>query len=84
LIDDPPDSSGSLKWDAFLAAVVERECLRRDVETPRWVDDPSRFLQPFWYLSKNPALHEWERSTAPAAFVRHGILAAAEEVASVE
>jgi transcriptional regulator with XRE-family HTH domain len=83
LINEPPSSSGSSRWDAFIAAVVEEECARRGAVTPRWVNDPSRFLKPFWYLSKNPALHDWEFATAPAAFVRHGVLAATEELASV-
>jgi transcriptional regulator with XRE-family HTH domain len=83
LIDDPPSPSGSAPWDAFLAAAVEEECARRNVATPRWVNSPARFLKPFWYLSKNPRLHDWEFTTAPAAFVRHGVLAAADELASV-
>lgn len=82
LIDNPPSLTGSERWDAFLAAIVEEECARRDVATPRWVNDKSRFLKPFWFFSKNKGLHEWEFTTAPAAFVRHGIFAAAEELAS--
>jgi transcriptional regulator with XRE-family HTH domain len=83
LIDEPPSLSGSSRWDAFLAAVVEDECARRSVSTPRWVNDPARVLKPFWYLSNNPALHDWEFTTVPAAFMRHGVLVAAEELASV-
>jgi hypothetical protein len=83
LIDEPPSLTGSPRWDAFLAAVVEDECGRRSAATPRWVNNPARFLKPFWYLSKNPALHDWEFATAPAAFIRHGVLVAAEELASV-
>jgi transcriptional regulator with XRE-family HTH domain len=83
LIEDPPNLTGNAQWDAFLAAVVEEECVRRDVPTPRWVNDGARFLKPFWYLSKNNGLHEWEFTTAPAAFVRHWIFVAAEELASV-
>ena len=83
LIDEPPSLCGSSQWDAFLAAVVEDECARRNVPTPRWVNDPARVLKPFWYLSKNPSLHDWEFVTAPAAFVRHGVLVAAEELASI-
>jgi transcriptional regulator with XRE-family HTH domain len=83
LIDEPPNPSGSTRWDAFLAAVVEEECARRDIPVPHWVNDPDRFLKPFWYLSENPALHDWEFATAPASYVRHGVLVAAEELASV-
>ncbi len=51
--------------------------------SPRWTNDRRRFAKPFWYLSENPALHQWELATAPAAFVRHGVLAAADELESV-
>jgi transcriptional regulator with XRE-family HTH domain len=83
LIYEPPSHSGSARWDAFLAAVVDEECARRDIPAPRWVNDPDRFLKPFWYLSQNPSLHDWEFETAPAPYVRHGVLVAAEELASL-
>lgn len=83
LVVDPPCLVGAPRWDAFLAATVEEECARRDLAPPRWVNDPHRFVKPFWFLSENPALHQWEFETSPAAFVRHGIFAAAEELASV-
>lgn len=83
LIGDPPDRIGDERWDAFLAAVVEDVCASRDVTPPRWVNAPEKFLKPFWFLSENRRLHDWEFETAPAAFVRHGILAAAEELESV-
>jgi len=83
LVIDPPSLIGDPRWDAFLAATVEEECARRDLAPPRWVNDHHRFVKPFWFLSANPALHQWEFETAPAAFVRHGIFAAADELASV-
>jgi transcriptional regulator with XRE-family HTH domain len=83
LIVDPPNLVGDSRWDAFLAAAVEEECARRNIPTPRWVNDSGRFVKPFWHLSENPKLHHWEFATAPAAFVRHGVLVAAEELASV-
>ena len=66
-----------------LKRLVEDECARKDVLPPRWTEDRRRFVKPFWYLSENPALHQWELETAPAAFVRHGVLAAADELESV-
>lgn len=82
LVEAPPGSSGETRWDAFIAAVVEDESATRDVAPPRWTDDKSRFANPPWYLSDNVALHPWELATAPAAFVRHGVLAAREELES--
>ena len=83
LIGDPPILVGDPRWDAFLAATVEDECARRSEPTPRWVNEAARFVKPFWHLSENPSLHQWEFATAPAAFVRHGVLVAEEELASV-
>jgi transcriptional regulator with XRE-family HTH domain len=83
LVMDPPDYVGAQRWDAFLAAIVEDECAGRLVPAPRWTNDERRFTKPFWYLSEIPALHDWEFETAPAAFARHGVLVAVEELASV-
>ena len=83
LITSPPSLIGDARWDACVAAVVEEECARRDVAPPRWVNDAQRFVKPFWFLSKIPALHQWEFETAPTAFIRHGVIAAADELASV-
>jgi transcriptional regulator with XRE-family HTH domain len=83
LVGSPPSLTGDTRWDAFLAAVVEDEAARKDIPPPRWTNDPQRFQKPFWYLSDNPELHTWEFTTAPGAFVRHGVLAAEDELASV-
>jgi transcriptional regulator with XRE-family HTH domain len=83
LIDDPPNGTGDARWDAFLAATVEDECARRRIPPPRWVNNRSSFLKPFWHLSENPRLHEWEFETSPAAFLRHGVVVAADELASI-
>jgi len=83
LINDPPILVGDSRWDSFLAAIVENECSLKDVSPPKWINDGSRFLKPFWHLSSNPLLHDWEFATSPAAFLRHGVIVAADELASV-
>ena len=83
LVNNPPILVGDSRWDSFLAAIVENECSLRDVSPPKWINDDSRFLKPFWHLSSNPLLHDWEFATAPAAFLRHGVVVAADELASV-
>ena len=82
LVETPPGSTGDTRWDAFIAAVVEDESATRDVPPPLWTNERSRFARPLWYLSDNEALHAWEQATAPGAFVRHGVLAAREELES--
>ncbi len=83
LVKAPPDLIGDHRWDAFIAAVVEDESARKDVQPPRWVDDPRRFAKPFWYLSDLRTLHAWELATAPGAYLRHGVVAASAELESV-
>jgi hypothetical protein len=83
LVSTPPGLTGDTRWDAFIAAVVEDEAATRAVATPRWTDEKVRFTRPLWYLSDNRGLHAWELATAPGAFVRHGILAARQELQSV-
>jgi len=83
LVSTPPGLIGDTRWDAFIAAVVEDEAATRAMSTPRWTDEKVRFTRPLWYLSENPELHAWELATAPGAFVRHGILAAKQELQSV-
>jgi transcriptional regulator with XRE-family HTH domain len=83
LVSTPPGLIGDTRWDAFIAAVVEDEAATRSVPTPRWTDEKVRFTRPLWYLSGNRGLHAWELATAPGAFVRHGVLAAKEELQSV-
>ncbi len=82
LVETPPSMTGDTRWDAFIAAVVEDESATRDVPPPSWTNEKSRFVRPLWYISDNRALHAWELATAPGAFVRHGVLAAREELES--
>jgi transcriptional regulator with XRE-family HTH domain len=83
LVRLPPEFTGDARWDAFLAAVVEDECARRNIDPPRWINDPRRFVKPFWHLSDVSEFREWEFRTAPASFLRHGVLATDAELASV-
>jgi len=82
LVETPPALTGDTRWDACIAAVVEDESATRDVPPPSWTNERSRFVKPLWYLSDNRALHAWELATAPGAFVRHGVIAAREELES--
>lgn len=82
LVETPPGLIGDMRWDAFIAAVVEDESATRDVAPPHWANEGGRFVRPLWYLSDNKALHAWELANAPGAYVRHGVLAAKEELES--
>jgi transcriptional regulator with XRE-family HTH domain len=83
LVADAPALSGSGRWDAFVAGVVEEICCRAGRNPPPWTQEPERFTRPFWYLADGETFREWELLTAPAALLRHGVLAAARELESV-
>lgn len=82
LVYDRPILCGEHRWDAFVAGVVEEVCSERRQAPPPWTQEPERFVRPFWHLSSLSAFHQWELETAPAALLRHGVLAAAGELAS--
>ncbi|MGH9092339.1 MAG: helix-turn-helix transcriptional regulator [Acidimicrobiales bacterium] len=82
LVADRPVLTGDRRWDAFVAGVVEEICTAAAEPPPAWTQEPARFVRPFWYLSTLTAFHDWEVETAPAALVRHGVLAAEGELAS--
>ena len=83
LVYDRPILCGERRWDAFIAGVVEEVCSERRQAPPPWTREQERFVRPFWHLSSLSAFHQWELETVPAALLRHGVLAAAGELASV-
>jgi len=50
----PPPSTGDHRWDTLLAAVVSRECRRRDVVAPAWTRVPA--LRSWWFPDDDPLL----------------------------
>jgi transcriptional regulator with XRE-family HTH domain len=83
LTREAPRLSGDRRFDAFVAGVVEEAYAKRHRDPPGWTQERSRFVRPFWYVSDLPELHWWEFSTAPGSLLRHGVLAAEAELASV-
>lgn len=86
VVADPPALAGDSRWDAFVAAVVEDEGERKGAPVPRWTDDPRRFVKPRWYLSEIyniKARRHWELAHTCKAYLRHGVVAAEEDLESV-
>lgn len=83
LVELPPNLVGDTRWDALIAAVVEDESTRKGVRPPRWTNDRSRFVKPFWYLADIPELHDWALASSPASFLRHGVIASETDLESV-
>ncbi|MHB1782801.1 MAG: helix-turn-helix transcriptional regulator [Acidimicrobiales bacterium] len=83
LVAERPPLTGDARYDAFVAAVVDDVCSKRGVATPPWTAEQERICSDTWFLTSLPELHEWERANASAVYLRHGVVAAEEELASV-
>lgn len=66
-------------WDALIAAVVEHVAALHGYQSPEWVSEPERFWippRPIAMYRKLDTKSVMERiGKAPAAFLRHGIIA---------
>ncbi len=73
MITDEPMTTGSARFDAMLAAVVEYSCAVRQIPAPKWVDSPSKFLKEFWFVSNLPGLEADALASSPISFARRGV-----------
>lgn len=82
-IKSEPPTTGDLRWDAFLAALVEWLAVRHGAEVPPWVRNPSRYLDAAWWVTTMPSLHAWEFAGSPASFQSHGVYLHRDSLANV-
>lgn len=73
LIADPPLTTGSLEWDAVLAAVAEHLAFHHNLRCPQWTLNPGRFAERAWFLSDLPTQRAWAVETSPASFRRRNL-----------
>ena len=73
LVDRKPEGCGDARFDALLAAIVEHLCARDGLPTPRWVEDPDRFLETWWFVSGFQSLHASALVQSPISFARRGV-----------
>lgn len=78
LIADEPASTGDARFDAVLAGVAEVFAAEGGIPAPAWVNDPSRFVMPWWFVASRPAFHAYTLANAPALIARHGVFMARE------
>lgn len=78
LIAGEPAATGDSRFDAMLAGVAEFFAAERGIPAPGWVDRPSRFVEPLWFISSRPAFDAYTLANTPATFTRHGVLVARE------
>jgi hypothetical protein len=73
LVDPAPESTGDARFDAFVAAIVEYVCARDFELAPGWVEDSSRFLERWWFVSGIKSLHANALVHSPISFARRGV-----------
>jgi transcriptional regulator with XRE-family HTH domain len=78
LIRDEPAPTGSPGFDAALAGIAELFAAEGGIAAPSWVEDPSRFVEPWWFLASRPAFHAYTLAHTPAVLARHGVFIARE------
>jgi transcriptional regulator with XRE-family HTH domain len=78
LIRDEPPLTGDARFDAALAGIAELFAAEGDLPVPVWVNDPNRFVEPWWFLASRPAFHAYTLAHTPAVVARHGVFIARE------
>ena len=79
----PPAPTGSDRYDALLAAVVEHHLRTRRLPVPAWVSEPQHTLPLPTPLIDAAWYREFAARTAPPAFRKHNVLIPAGELESV-
>ncbi len=78
LLREQPPPTGEARFDAALAGTAEFFAREGAVATPEWVEEPNRFVEPWWFVASRPALHAYTLAHTPAVFARHGVFLARE------
>lgn len=73
LVRARPATTGDLRYDAFIAALVEHVCVRSGIAVPVWVEEPDRFLKTWWFVSGLRGLHASALAESPISFARRGV-----------
>ena len=78
LVKDEPPQTGDDRFDAALAGLAEFFAAEGQISIPAWVNEPSRFTEPWWFVATRPAFHAYTLAHTPAVFARHGVFIARE------
>ena len=73
LIAEEPALTGERKFDAALAGEAEFFAGEADLPIPAWVNSPSRFAVPWFFIASRPAFHAYVLAHTPIAFKGHGV-----------
>jgi transcriptional regulator with XRE-family HTH domain len=78
LLRDVPPRTGKTRFDAALGGVAEFFAGEGGIPPPAWVNEPERFVEPWWFVASRPAFHAYTLANTPAVFARHGVFIARE------
>lgn len=78
LIRKEPAGTGDPRFDAALAGTAEFFAREGNIAAPSWVEEPSRFVEPWWFATDRPAFEAYTLAHTPAVFARHGVFVARE------
>jgi transcriptional regulator with XRE-family HTH domain len=78
LIAAEPALTGAVRFDAALAATAEFFAAESGIDVPSWVEQPDRFVEPWWFIASREAFHAYTLANTPAVFARHGVFVARE------
>jgi hypothetical protein len=73
MVATQPDSTGSQRLDAMLAATVEYSCATHRIVAPGWVNNPEYFLDQFWFVSGVTSLEADALANSPISYARRSI-----------
>lgn len=68
-----PETTGSSRLDALLAATVEYSSAVHQVVAPGWVNEPKYFLDRFWFVSDMSSLEADALANSPISYARRSI-----------
>ena len=78
LISEKPPGTGDPRFDAALAGTAEFFAREGNIAAPHWVEEPGRFVEPWWFATDRPAFEAYTFAHTPAVFSRHGVFIARE------
>jgi transcriptional regulator with XRE-family HTH domain len=78
LLREEPPTTGDARFDAALAGAAEFFAREGALPAPRWVEEPNRFVEPWWFTASRRAFDAYTLAHTPAVFARHGVFMARE------
>jgi hypothetical protein len=70
---ESPLTTGSDRYDALLAGIVEFACASHGVVAPSWVNAERYFLSKWWFVSGMASLHANALVHSPISLARRGV-----------